>query len=290
MKMKLFKGYVCLLLVIITSFMFAGCGQVNNISTQQQNTINYSTMEISKEEIKDSITASLFMESENIQTEFKKNQVVNSVTITLNEKYLRFINEMETNRNLYQFQGDEEMATIYSELLTSVHISEPYWENNDFNCLITFKSTTARALFYNSTEDIFTQGKTANNLFTQKLYFNGDLTATLNNGLFALVYPSLKSSFVEFNQNNFELTYSYLAPAKRYHSNANYLLNTDEGYLHTWIVDQNNENQEIYFYLVLARRSSFYMLAILISLVLTTILLIVALLLKINKNKKNKLK
>ena len=107
------------------------------------------------------------------------------------------------------------------------------------------------------------------------------------------LYQTLKSSiylkkyFNIFDEEDVNLTYSYLAGSSRYKSNADSISYAGDGYYsHTWNVDINNPDKEIYFSVRLANRWIWYVLAIGISLIVCFILVVIALILKIKNRPK----
>ena len=266
--MKVKKIISILILLICVSFIFTGCASVN-----------YTTLKYSNGEIIETVECTLneqLLKNKGYNVNEKKNAISATAYVALQEKYSGYITKI-TNKyeNLIQ-NKDFENAEIYEELLESVTVYQPVWRENILFCKIHFKTSTAYYMFYNLTEPNFKRDREIKNLFTEKIYFRGNLGYALNNSLYSTLSTRLDLQFMKFSEQDVSLSYSYLAPSRRYHSNADDINVTKDGYLHTWYV-REDINQEIYFYVILANRHVWYLLAIVISLFVTFILLVVAL-------------
>ena len=266
--MKSVKVLSIFLLLICVSFLFAGCSQVN-----------YTTIKHSNGEITESVTCLLdyqALENRGYDIAEKKLAISATAIVTMEEKLGEYLTKINLKLNQAYLNKDDETIALYNKLKESITIYEPTWEDNILNCKINFKNSTSYYLFYNLTEANFKQTKTKHNLFTNKIYYTGNLGYSLNHSLYSILAVRLKNQFLKFGENDVSLSYTYLAPARRYHSNANYIKPCDEGYLHTWLVESGNFDKEIYFYLIIANRNAWYLLAIVISLIVCLVLLIVA--------------
>lgn len=265
--MKFTKIFSIVFLLICVSFLFAGCAS-----------INYTTMKYSNGEMVETVDCLLDeekMETKGYDVEKQKLSIATTAYLALQDKYTKYLADVNIELNKALASKELERATLLEEMLESVIVYEPYWEENVLHCEIYFKSSSAYYLFYGLTEPNFKQEKIKENLFTNKIYYKGNLGYSLNHSLYSTIATRLDMQFMKFSEQDVNLTYSYLAPARRYHSNANYIQATKDGYLHTWIVGENID-QEIYFYLTLANRHAWYLLAIVISLFITFILLVIA--------------
>ena len=97
-------------------------------------------------------------------------------------------------------------------------------------------------------------------------YFKGKMDAYLNSNLSA--EPVAK--FPEFT-----LTYSYVSLNSRLHSDADQVINTTSGTVHTWEINEENKDKFIEFYTLSANRVVWYILALTICFTFTATYLVV---------------
>jgi len=268
---------ICLLLICV-SFIFVGCANVN-----------YTTIKYSNGEIVETVNCVLneqLLIDKGYNVELKKNSIATTAYLALQDKYSEYIAKINQKREQAIINQEHDKLSLYEQLLESVNVYQPAWTKDVLVCKIHFKSATAYYLFYDLKQPNFQQAETKKNLFTNKIYYRGNLGYSINHGLYSTIANKLDLQFMKFSAEDVNLTYSYLAPARRYHSNANYIQSTSDGYLHTWVVGENLD-EEIYFYLIIANRHAWYLLAIAISLLVCFILLLVGIIkIYISKNKK----
>lgn len=183
---------------------------------------------------------------------------------------------------------NSEHKALLQQMLDGVEFSSPEWDEDtgEFFVYATFFNETSYIWFYNVVEKNFKQTSTTEKWLYYTIHYTGNTDYIKNVGLYNLLSTSelLTSIFPEIE--NSQLTYSYLTQSRRYHSNADSVTHTTDGYLHTW--NATGENKEIEFHLNIANRQNWYILAILIGLSFTLILGIVALIIVITKHSKRK--
>ena len=74
---------------------------------------------------------------------------------------------------------------------------------------------------------------------------------------------------------DFEMTYSYLTTNTRLHSDADQVVKTNEGTIHTWTINKDNQNKMLEFYSLRANPMVWYILALTICFVFVAIYLII---------------
>lgn len=279
-KRNIIAKYLCCCLLLFIMVGFCGCAD-----------INYATIKNEDGQITETVTAILDSEYFNQQNKPlpSKQEILYISRLSMKAKYDEYLSTCSAEIIKYEMEQDFETATLYRELAKAVTVYEPFFVENNYYAKIEFANTTAYCLFYNMTEQHFVQQETQTNFLTNKIYFKGNLSYSINNGLYSLLKNDLKNYFPKFNEDSATLSYSYMAPARRYHSNADYIKQTEQGYLHTWNVDKNNQDKEIYFYLVRANRNVLYLIAIIISLIVAIILSIIVLIKFILRHNKNNL-
>lgn len=278
---KMLKLSVFVLLVI-TSLIFTGCASVS-----------YSTIKSEDGSITETVVA-VFDNTKLGNTApdiiFKKSEIQNLVTDAILNKYNDYGKRMNDLRKHYHDEGNKELEVYYSNLLNQVKITTPFWNENNLNCILIFDTEDAYMNFYNIKEQNFSNIVQSEKWLYTKVYFKGSSGYGLNNGLYATLASELGDLFTTTTETDISLSYSYLACSKRYHSNADQIEYTTNGYLHTWNISSENPDEEIYFYVKVANRSNFYLLSIIISLIICIILCIIAIIkIKIIKKKNNRL-
>lgn len=271
MKKTFTKIIVCFTLILV-SFIFVGCCNVSYTNFTEDGIYN-EVLEVTLNEqtLKDEGYNDLEI------TRFK-GDMLSLANNTLNDKYSSYENKIQNNINKYKHDPEKkDLLDAYTELLTAVKITPPKWENNVFSAKIEFASKSAYLIFYDLTEKNFSKEEIEKGLFYNTRYYKGSLGYAVNYGLYSTLSHNLSHYFSKFTPEDTSLSYTYLAPSSRYHSNADQITYYDDGYYaHTWKVDTNNLDKEIYFYLRLANRWIWYLTAILISLVVVVILIVIA--------------
>ncbi len=203
----------------------------------------------------------------------------------INQKLIAY--KANVNSMILSARSNEHRALL-QQMLDGVEFSSPDWdeETGEFFVNVTFLNETAYLWFYNVLEKNFKQTTTTEKWLYYTIHYTGNIDYMKNVGLFNLLSTSesLTSIFPEIA--NSQLSYSYLTQSGRYHSNADSITRTTDGYVHTW--NATSENKEIEFHLNIAHRQNWYILAIIIGLSCALILGVVALIIVIIKHNKRK--
>lgn len=270
-------------MLIFVSIVFCGCSKVNYINYTDEDGVYTEILEITLDESK----------FENIDN--AKQDILDAVDSTLLSKHSSYTLKINSKLNELRYdQNKQELYKKYQDLLDDVSWSiEDFDENNYFYIKLKFESTSSYLFFYDIKEKNFSQKEVHKGLFYDKIYFKGNLGYYVQHSLYSTLNQSiyLKEYFDKFSEKDVDLTYSYLAGSSRYKSNADTVTYAEDGlYSHSWKVNTDNMDKEIYFTLRLANRWVWYVLAISISLIVCVILITISLikhLKKKNKQEKN---
>ena len=80
-----------------------------------------------------------------------------------------------------------------------------------------------------------------------------------------------------------QLLYTYKTESRREHSDADYVVEQDGYYYHTWVVDSDNVEKQIMFYYNIANAEIFIVLGIAISIGVGASLIVISQLIKKNR-------
>lgn len=178
---------------------------------------------------------------------------------------------------------ESERANMYNQL--KIYTG---WTNNVFAVKYSFADEKTYNVYTNFGEDVQVVRASEKSLFVTK-YSEKVLNAfarkrTLFNGKSAFEYFSdeinayLSANFDEQTIQkfpDFEMTYSYLTTSSRLHSDADQVAKTNEGTIHTWRINKENQNRMIELYSLRANPMVWYILALTICFVFVAIYLIV---------------
>lgn len=270
------------LLLLMISVLFSGCANVD-----------YTTVKLRDGSINEMLATTIDeakIQEKSQSVAVLKNSVQKMAVEILTEKLTEYTKTITKYVKYYQNAGNVELANAYAELLMGVDIKQPSWKDDVFYLSIDFANITSYSLFYNLTEKNFVEEKRTENFFIEKIYYVGNLGYNLNSGLVSLVYNEFQLNFPELLDENVTLSYSYLPPSTRYHSDADKVTMTADGKLHTWEIKDGDLDREIHFYLILANRASWFIVALLISEITAIILLLIATISALIRHKKNKQK
>ena len=279
MKKNALKLIVCLTLILV-SVLFTGCSSVNYVNYTDENGVYTEAVEIT-------IDSTKFQ-----NVEHAKQDISDAVNSELLEKYTAYTFSITSKMNeIANDPEKQELYNLYEDILDDITWKQEGFENdNYFYIKIMFESKTSYLLFYNLNEKNFSEKEIQKGLLYNKITYKGHLGYYVQNSLYNTLKNSVylhKYSFI-FNETDVNLTYSYLVGSSRYKSNADKVFYVGDGlHSHTWNVDLNNMDKEIYFTLTLANRWIWYLTAIAISLIICIIISLIYLI-KHFKSKKNK--
>ena len=213
-----------------------------------------------------------------------RNQVVTLAKSEMNARKEQFNQKVD---------ADDSILPENKELLKSrVEVKQYY--NNEYVVLeFNYANSSVRTYFYNAEDDEPTEPKVEKNFLTTK-------TTTTSKTVFASTVSGepitsyMRTQFEnivhsvnpELTLPKTELTYTYVTPQSRLHSDADRIEMQDGYYMHIWDIEEDNLEREINLYVVNARTEVWYALLLGVSLLATGIMFLVYFIKK-KKNKEN---
>jgi len=278
MKKSMLRTILCCMLILV-SIVFCGCSNVHYVNYTDENGVYTEMLEITLVKTK----------FENLES--AKQDITNAIKSTLESQHSSYTADI--NAKINEIKNDpkkQDLCIAYNNLLDDISWNiDEFNKNNSLVVKLQFQSKTSYLFFYDISNKNFSKKEINKGLFYNKIYFKGNLNHFMQNSLYQTLKSSiyLKKYFNIFDEEDVNLTYSYLAGSSRYKSNADSISYAGDGYYsHTWNVDINNPDKEIYFSVRLANRWIWYVLAIGISLIVCFILVVIALILKIKNRPK----
>ena len=276
------KKFLLTLALICMVSLLGGCGAVD-----YQLIINSNG--VITERIYLPVNYQYFYEQGFSEVEFAlvRNQVVTLAKSEMNARKEQFNQKVD---------ADDSILPENKELLKSrVEVKQYY--NNEYVVLeFNYANSSVRTYFYNAEDAEPTEPKVENNFFTTK-------TTTSSKTVFASTVSGepitsyMRTQFEnivhsvnpELTLPKTELTYTYVTPQSRLHSDADRIEMQDGYYMHIWDIEEDNLEREINLYVVNARTEVWYALLLGVSLLATGIMFLVYFIKK-KKIKKNPFK
>lgn len=275
---KSMKKFLVAISLILCAFMFCGCSSAEML-------------------VKENYDGSVDVY---YAIDYKMSEFVEDGTIT-EEDYAKMKSAIETkaseliakSKSEFRFSiakwyakgklTESERANMYNQL--KIYTG---WTNDVFAVKYSFADEKTYNVYTNFGEDVQVVRSSEKSLFVTK-YSEKVLNIfarkrTLFNGKSAFEYFSdeinayLSANFDEQTIQkfpDFEMTYSYLTTSARLHSDADQVAKTNEGTIHTWRINKENQNRMIELYSLRANPMVWYILALTICFVFVAIYLIV---------------
>lgn len=259
---------VALILIISLCTFLCGCASVEYkmIVKNNGNVVEVFTVRLDEQEI----------ENAGYNVEELKDKIKNDAANLITEDVLSYYFRLEIDQ---MPQGSAERK-YYEE---GVKISSG-WEKNEFNMTVAFMDVSIYYLFYN----IVNPGSEDNEVEEKHLFYNITTyytkTAFYGINFQNQLLKSYADSYPEFTKADIDYFYSYAVDSPRWHSNANYQRKVGGEYVHTWALNANELNREIYLYKITANQWPWMVLGISAGLLFSAVLIFIS----IHKNKKNK--
>lgn len=275
---KSMKKFLVAISLIICAFMFCGCSSAEML-------------------VKENYDGSVDVY---YAIDYKMSEFVEDGTIT-EEDYAKMKSAIETkaseliakSKSEFRFSiakwyakgklTESERANMYNQL--KIYTG---WTNNVFAVKYSFADEKTYNVYTNFGEDVQVVMSSEKSLFvtkySEKVLNTFARKRTLFNGKSAFEYFSdeintyLSANFDEQTIQkfpDFEMTYSYLTTSSRLHSDADQVAKTNEGTIHTWRINKENQNRMIELYSLRANPMVWYILALTICFVFVAIYLIV---------------
>ena len=275
---KSMKKFLVAISLILCAFMFCGCSSAEML-------------------VKENYDGSVDVY---YAIDYKMNEFVEDGTIT-EEDYAKMKSAIETkaseliakSKSEFRFSiakwyakgklTESERANMYNQL--KIYTG---WTNDVFAVKYSFADEKTYNVYTNFGEDVQVVRSSEKSLFvtkySEKVLNTFARKRTLFNGKSAFEYFSdeinayLSANFDEQTIQkfpDFEMTYSYLTTSSRLHSDADQVAKTNEGTIHTWRINKENQNRMIELYSLRANPMVWYILALTICFVFVAIYLIV---------------
>ena len=275
---KSMKKFLVAVSLIICAFMFCGCSSAEML-------------------VKENYDGSVDVY---YAIDYKMSEFVEDGTIT-EEDYAKMKSAIETkaseliakSKSEFRFSiakwyakgklTESERANMYNQL--KIYTG---WTNDVFAVKYSFADEKTYNVYTNFGEDVQVVRSSEKSLFvtkySEKVLNTFARKRTLFNGKSAFEYFSdeinayLSANFEEQTIPkfpDFEMTYSYLTTSSRLHSDADQVAKTNEGTIHTWRINKENQNRMIELYSLRANPMVWYILALTICFVFVAIYLIV---------------
>lgn len=275
---KSMKKFLVAVSLIICAFMFCGCSSAEMLVKENYDgsvdvyyAIDYKMSE--------------FVEDGTI-TEEDYAKMKSAIETKASELIAKSKSEFRFNIAKWYAKGkltESERANMYNQL--KIYTG---WTNNVFAVKYSFADEKTYNVYTNFGEDVQVVRASEKSLFvtkySEKVLNTFARKRTLFNGKSAFEHFSdeinayLSANFDEQTIQkfpDFEMTYSYLTTSSRLHSDADQVAKTNEGTIHTWRINKENQNRMIELYSLRANPMVWYILALTICFVFVAIYLIV---------------
>ena len=274
---KSMKKFLVAVSLIICAFMFCGCSSAEMLVKE-----NYDGSVDVYYAIDYKMSA--FVEDGTI-TEEDYEKMKSAIETKASELIAKSKSEFRFSIAKWYAKGkltESERANMYNQL--KIYTG---WTNNVFAVKYSFADEKTYNV-YTFGEDVQVVRSSEKSLFvtkySEKVLNTFARKRTLFNGKSAFEYFSdeintyLSANFDEQTIQkfpDFEMTYSYLTTSSRLHSDADQVAKTNEGTIHTWRINKENQNRMIELYSLRANPMVWYILALTICFVFVAIYLIV---------------
>lgn len=178
---------------------------------------------------------------------------------------------------------EEQKSELFNEL--TIYTG---WTEDVFAVRYNFKTQKAYLIYSNYGRDVETIASTEKSFFTSKYSEKSINPFGRNRDIFGgkSAFKYFKAKMDEYLTANFSasqiekfpeftMVYSYLSLNSRLHSDADQVVKTTAGTMHSWVINEENSEKLIEFYTISANRVVWYILALTICFTFTAIYLIV---------------
>lgn len=264
LKFKL-KPFTFVLILLSIIFCLAGCSQVEYTTyINNDGTINeYLNITLDQKTL-EQYSFNIEVEKLNIQT-FAKNTAEN------------LISEYEQSL-LVEYQQTKLTQEEYNYYTKNISVIEQDWKNNSYLIGLQFNTRESYNKYYqllNTDNKTFGSEQAVEKKFTTTTYYYR-VSNYAKYGMFGKIHEYYSTRYNTISEKS-ALKYSYMVPSKRFHSNADSIsIDNNGNYIHTWNIEPENLDRQLYFYTVKANTGFWISICIVISLIITGTLCIVA--------------
>jgi len=267
------KKLILILLLIILTFSFCGCAEVRAMTiTNSDGTI--------EEQVYVSLDRNAILKAgENVS---KIKQDISSTAVAEGAKMLDYLNfKVEQDK----IGATKETIEILNSFKNGIQVLSNNWDNNtsdNYLVSIKFKNLDVYKYYYDI-EETDVETTVEEHFFYNRVSFQGSTMYLKHNEL----YNRLKIEFsVKYsgliNSESNQLLYTYTTDLRRQHSNADYITKQGGKYYHTWVIEDVN-NTEILFYYNIANRGNCILVAMGVTLCICGIMFLANYIYKKNK-------
>lgn len=271
-KLKNLRKILVVLVLLIVTISFSACSSIRNMTIEN------------KDGTIDELVYVTLNTDEIIDAGY------NQLDIIEMKKDIENISKEKAEKLIDNFKG---RLKVFPFIDVGVNIIDSKWENNTYAIGLRFDNLGIYQLYYGIDPDEPSKPKETKEF----LYTRYEYKRYTKYYVYQSLYEELKeyydTKYPEFidNKNN-EILYTYVSDTSRLHSDANYIIEQDDKYYHTWVIEDNKIDDTITMYYKIANRGNWLILCIIISLLFSCLMLLVSIIIKTinyNKNKKSKI-
>ncbi len=272
MAKRISKYITLFLLLILLTISFCGCASVRAM-----------TIENEDGSIEEQVYVSLDPNAV-IEKGYNIEILKSDISSTALAESGKFITNLEQKIFQDKINATKETIQVLESFENGISVLSNNWNGNDYVISVKFKNIDVYKYYYGITESSKLETTIEENFFYNKVSFAGSTMYVKHNDLYNklnMAFLLKYSGLIESESN--ELLYTYTTDLHRQHSNADYVTKLNGKYYHTWVVE-DVETEEILFYYNIANTGNWILVCVGISIVACLVMFIVSFLL--NKNKK----
>jgi len=172
--------------------------------------------------------------------------------------------------------------------LNGISALEGVWEESTFTCGIRFKNYNVYKFFYGIDDSVKSEPIKEEHFFYTKIIYKSITKYAVYGEFYKDISTEFKNKYPELKDSlNKKLFYTYRTELRREHSNADEVVKQGDYYFHTWKVDDNNLNEKIERYYLVAEPGNCLLAIIGVSLTVSVVVLVINLIKKTNKKSRN---
>ena len=180
--------------------------------------------------------------------------------------------------------NDSESVEVLSSYYNGIEKVVQKRDVNKLYICAKFKSVDVYKYFYNIKSSSKVEHYTEEHFFYDKVYYYSNTSFLKHYELFKALKQYFSDKYpAVVETSGTQLLYTYKTESRREHSDADYVVEQDGYYYHTWVVDSDNVEKQIMFYYNIANAEIFIVLGIAISIGVGASLIVISQLIKKNR-------
>ena len=270
------KKTILILVLLLVALCLSACGSVTGFVTTNENgeIFEIAIIELDANQV--------------MSAGYNLEEVKNTI-------YLKATDEVQKLVQDYNFKKASTIITFGLPIITEndqnneedVCAVVENWTDNTLKIGLKFANEGVYKFFYDIPESATNQAKTESHFLYTKLSYNLSSIYNRNPTLYTRLYNYFNALYPQLITNtNGELFYTRTSKLHREHSNADYIIESNVLYYHTWKLDPTNPFQNIEIYYNIANQTNWIIICVGIS-VATTFILITIFVVRNKKNKRN---